>query len=95
MSKHQGKVLLSLSAVLVLLVVLNVWLQSQIRDQQRLVAERQQFISQSVSLQGLNNEIIKALAELATRDNDTDIRGLLNANGVTFNATGPANGSAP
>ena len=93
----QRNVLLALSLLLFLAVVVNVVLASGNRTSQAEVAQRQQFIQQTVGLERLNQEIVKALAELAVRNQDRDVTALLNANGVTFsvgNAGAAASGGA-
>jgi len=53
---------------------------------QREVAERQQFITQSIQIQALAREIVTALANLATKNNDEQIKQLLTSHGITFSA---------
>jgi hypothetical protein len=58
------------------------------------VTQRQQFIEQSVQLARLEQELINALGAAALR-NDTAIRDMLAANGITVTANpAPATGSA-
>jgi hypothetical protein len=90
-SRQQRVTLLSLSIALLLAVVVNVVLVALNRSAQAELVRGQQFIAQTVGLERLNNDIIKALAELSMRHQDQQIAALLNANGVTFS---PAGGSA-
>ena len=56
------------------------------------VNQRQQFVQQSVQLEGLYKEIVRALAELGARNNDGDVKAMLQKNGITYtaNAATPA-----
>ncbi len=59
------------------------------------VNQRQQYVQQSVQLEGLYKEIIRALAELGTRNNDADVKALLVRHGITVNVAAPAAAPAP
>jgi len=54
------------------------------------VTQRQQYVQQSVQLEGLYKEIIRALAELAARNNDSDVKAMLQRHGITFNLSAAA-----
>lgn len=59
----------------------------------RLQAEiggRQQYVQQSAQLEGLYREIVRALAELAARNNDGDVRALLQSHGISYSLNAPA-----
>jgi hypothetical protein len=76
-------------------VVVNIFLFLGNRTIQGEVNDRQQFINQSIQLDRLNRELIAALANLAARNNDDQIRNLLASHGITFtvnqpSSTGPA-----
>ena len=58
------------------------------------VNQRQQFVQQSVQLEGLYREIVRALAELASRNNDSDVKAMLQKHGITYTANAPASGAA-
>lgn len=58
------------------------------------VTQRQQFVQQSVQLEGLYREIIRALAELGARNNDSDVKALLLRHGITFSVNAPATPAA-
>jgi hypothetical protein len=58
------------------------------------VSERQQFVQQSVQLEGLYKEIVRALAELGARNNDNDVKAMLQKHGITYNVNAPQ-GVAP
>jgi hypothetical protein len=80
-------------------VVVNIFLFRQPNDPGE-VNDRQQFINQSSSARPLNRELIAALANLAARNNDDQIRNLLASHGITFTvnqptSTAPATSGAP
>lgn len=58
------------------------------------VTQRQQFVQQSVQLEGLYREIIRALAELGARNNDGDVKAMLQKHGITYNVNPPASPAA-
>jgi hypothetical protein len=55
---------------------------------------RQQFVQQSVQLEGLYKEIVRALAELGARNNDSDVKAMLQKHGITYNVNAPQPGQA-
>ena len=57
------------------------------------VNQRQQFVQQSVQLEGLYKEIVRALAEMGARNNDGDVKAMLQKNGITYTANASAPGS--
>lgn len=60
------------------------------------IAQRQQYVQQSLQLEGLYREIVRALAELSARHQDQDLRALLQRHGITYNvAPAPATAPAP
>ena len=61
------------------------------------VNQRQQFVQQSVQLEGLYKEIVRALAELGARNNDGEVKAMLQKNGITYtaNAATPAAAAGP
>jgi hypothetical protein len=56
---------------------------------------RQQYVQQSLQLEGLYREIVRALAELGARNNDEQVRGLLQQHGITYTVNPPAAAPAP
>lgn len=91
----QSKVLTGLATLLALTVGGDLALAMANRSTQANIAERATFIQQSVALERLNQEIIRALAELAVRTQDNAVLALLNANGITFNITQQQTESEP
>jgi hypothetical protein len=90
--------MLTIIAVLVAVFsVVNMMLFQINRNAQIEVNGRQQFIQQSLQLQGLYNEMIKALADLAIRNQDADLGNLLAAQGISISggSTAPAGGARP
>jgi hypothetical protein len=53
------------------------------------VGQRSQYIQQSIQLEGLFREIVKALADLSVRNQDSALRDMLAAHGINLGA-GPA-----
>lgn len=88
----QGKVPLTVLAVLILVLVLADILLGLGNQSLRVeVSERQQFIAQSMQLEGLHREIITTLATVALKTNDEKLKGLLASQGISFGAdTGAA-----
>ncbi len=96
LKKTQFLLLTGVALLSLVLVVANTVLFTQNRALQTSFGGRQQFIQQSVQLEGLYQQMVKALAELAAKNNDDQLRSLLNAQGITFtlNQSTPS-GSAP
>ena len=53
-------------------------------------AQRAQYIQQSVQIEPLFQQIVKALAELAVKNNDPTLRELLGSQGITISTQGAA-----
>lgn len=89
---YQGKISLTILAALILvLVVVDVLLGFGNQSLRLEVSERQQFIAQSMQLEGLHREIITTLATVALKTNDEKLKGLLASQGISFGAEpGPA-----
>ncbi len=64
------------------------------RSLQADVGQRQQYVQQSVQLETLYREIVRALAELGARNNDTQVRDMLQKNGITYAANAAPGGAA-
>ncbi len=82
------------TTVVALLVALaagyNMMLFSQNRVAQAELARRAQYVQQSVQLEGLYRELVKALADLSVRNQDKALTDLLAAQGITLNGPAPA-----
>ncbi len=81
-------------AASVLLMGANLGLGIANRGLQGEIAVRQQYVQQSVQLEGLYREIVRALAELGARNNDEAVRALLQRHGITYSVNPPAAGAA-
>ncbi len=66
-----------------ILVFVNMFLLVGNQSLQRSVAERQQIIMQSIQMQGSAREIVGALANLAVRTEDEQLKQLLTKHGIT------------
>jgi hypothetical protein len=95
LKKSEFWVLTIIATLAAVFSVANMMLYQINRNAQIDVNGRQQFIQQSLQLQGLYNEMIKALADLAIRNQDADLGNLLGAQGVSISggATAPPTGS--
>ena len=66
-----------------ILVFVNMFLLVGNQSLQRSVTERQQVIMQSIQMQGSAREIVSALANLAVRTEDEQLKQLLAKHGIT------------
>lgn len=80
----------ALGALALALVLANGALFLLNRDAQAEVGTRQQFIQQSVQLETLYREIVKALAELAVKNNDSQVMQMLASQGINVSVNAPA-----
>jgi type II secretory pathway pseudopilin PulG len=88
--------LLTLLALLVAAAVAGILtLGSLNRALQSEVNARQQYVQQSVQLETLYREIVRALAELAARNNDSAVRDMLGRHGISYTANPPAAPAGP
>ena len=84
---YQGRVPLTvLAGVLLVLVLLGILLNLGNQSLRVDVSERQQFIAQSMQLEGLHREIITTLITTALKTNDEKLKGLLSSQGISFSA---------
>ena len=95
MTRTQYWIATALGLVSLVLLAVNITLLRGNRAAQQEIAARQQFVQQSVQLEGLYREIVRALAELAARNNDADVRTLLAKHGITYTVNPPAASPAP
>lgn len=88
-----GRILpIVLSCLVLLLVLVNILLMMGNQSVQTEVGDRQQFISQAIQLENLNRQVVGAMANMALKSNDEQLKKLLMANGIDLDATG---GTAP
>lgn len=85
----QHKILITLALIALLLAATNAVLFSGNRSLQSEIASRGQYIQQSLQLEPLYQGLIRTLAELAAKDNDPQLRGLLSEQGISFTITTP------
>jgi hypothetical protein len=71
-----------LAGLLLLLVLMNVLLSLGNHSLRVDVNERQQFITQSIQLEGLHREIVTVLASVAVKDNNEQLKTLLASQGI-------------
>ncbi len=73
-----------LSALALLLLVTNVALVSGNRNLQIEINQRQAAINNGVNLSQLNNGLVQALADIAVKNDDKDVRDLLTTQGISL-----------
>lgn len=94
MSHLQHGLVTLLALASLILAAVDVALVPGNRTLQRDVAARQQFVQESVQLEGLYREIVNALANLAARNNDAEVREMLARHGITYTVNPPATADA-
>jgi len=88
---YKGKAVLTGLAVLVLLLVLvNILISLGNQSLRMEVNERQQFLAQSMQLEGLHREIITVLATVALKTNNDPLKSLLASQGINLGQEQPA-----
>jgi hypothetical protein len=90
MSRVQHAVATGIAVLALLLLAVNVTLVLLNRSTQADIALRQQYVQQSVQLEGLYREIIRALAELGARNGDEQVRAMLGRHGISYSVAPPA-----
>lgn len=89
MSKTQYWLATVAGAACLLLLAAQLSLVAMNRGLRADIELRQQYVQQSVQLEGLYREIVRALAELGARNNDEQVRGLLQQHGITYTVNPP------
>ena len=98
MSRMQWWFVSALAGLALLLMASSLTLGALNRSLQAEVGVRQQYVQQSLQLETLYREIIRALAELGARNNDGNLREMLQRHGITYDAApapAPAAAAAP
>ena len=95
MNKLQFSTVTLLASLSLPLLLGNIALVSMNRSQQVDINQRQQFVQQSVQLEGLYREIVQSLAELGARNNDEAVRAMLARHGITYSVNPTAAAPAP
>jgi len=90
LSNRQFLCLNALAVVALLLVVANAFLFMVNRRDQAELSQRQQFIQQTVPLEGLYRDIVKSLADLAVKANDRAVLNMLASQGISVSVDAPA-----
>jgi hypothetical protein len=91
----QHHVLVSLGVLALLLVIGNAVLFMQNRSTQAEINERQQYLQQTIGLESLYRDIVKALAELGVKNNDPQLLRMLAAQGINVSVAPAAPAPAP
>jgi len=87
--RWQFAVLTLLGAGALVLVGVNAHVFTLNRDAQTTLGQRQQYVQQTVALESLYRDIVKALAELAVKGNDQQLLAILSAQGLSVTVDGP------
>jgi hypothetical protein len=87
LSRWQFNVVVVLSVATFGLVIANMVLFSRNRAQQEEISDRQFYIQQTAQLEGLYQQLIRAVAEVSARNNDAALGAVLARQGITFSAT--------
>ena len=95
MNRLQFGIATTVGGACLLLMVTNVTLAALNRGVQAEVGGRQQYVQQSVQLEGLYREIVRSLAELGARNNDQDVRAMLQRHGISYTVNAPAPTAVP
>ncbi len=86
MSKKPKIFLTAWSAVILLLVLVNILVSLGNHSIQTEVGERQQVIAQTIQLETLNRQLITVLASMALKTNDERLKKVLAESGVNLDA---------
>jgi len=84
--KYEFIILLVVSISLAILILANVIMERSNRSLQAELVERQNYIQQSIQLESLYVEMIKAIAELSEQTGDMALRQVLTNQGMTVQA---------
>jgi len=91
---YQGKIPLTVLAVLVfVLVLVNILLSLGNQSVRAEVNERQQVLAQGMQLEGLHREIVTVLATVALKTNNDQLKSLLASQGINLGQPPPPAGS--
>jgi hypothetical protein len=92
---YKGKgILTALAVLMIVLVLVNIVLSLGNQSLRAEVNERQQFLAQSMQLEGLHREIITVLATVALKTNNDQLKSLLASQGINFGQPPAPAGSA-
>ena len=83
-----------LAVLILILVLVNVLLTLGNQSLRIQLAERQQFINQSIQMEAVYREIVTAVASVAVKTNDEKLKGLLASQGINLGGDSKAPGGA-
>jgi len=83
-----------LAVLILVLELVNVLLTVGNQSLRVQLAERQQFINQSIQMEAVYREIVTAVASVAVRTNDEKLKGLLASQGINLGGDPKAPGGA-
>ena len=98
LERLQYRWLCALGALLIVLVAVNIGLSEATRRLQGLVSARGQYLQQTAAIRDFYQELARALADLAIKNHDDQVRAMLEGEGFKLNAPAaspPAPGRAP
>jgi len=84
MTKKAKIVLTIWSAIILVLVLVNILVALGNQSVQAEVSERQQEIAQTIQLEALNRQLVTVLANMAVKTNDEQLKKLLAESGVNL-----------
>lgn len=90
MDRTRYWMLTGLAGVSLVLALVNIVLYDRNRNLQVDVSNRNLYIQQSLQLENIYQPLLRTLADLSVRHNDTQLRALLAAQGITVNVASPA-----
>ena len=83
------RVLTGLALLMLVLVLVNILMSLGNQSLRAEVNQRQQFLAQSMQLEGLHREIITVLATVALKTNNDQLKSLLASQGINFGQPPP------
>src|SRR4051812_5724893 len=90
LSRWEFNLLSGLGMLALMFVASNGWLFMTNRDAQSQLAQRQQYVQQTVPLESLYRDIVKALAEMAVKPSDRQVLDMLGGQGINISLNPPA-----
>jgi len=89
LKNYQYWLLTAIAALSLLLVIIDITLVNRNQGLRAEVESRAQYVQQSIQLQVLYQDMVKALADLAVRNKDDQLRELLTKEGISITVTPP------
>ena len=83
------RVLTGLAVLMLVLVLVNILMSLGNQSLRAEVNQRQQFLAQSMQLEGLHREIVTVLATVALKTNNDQLKSLLASQGINFGQPPP------